>query len=164
MVFCNGTGRRACVVQFRYSIGYWGAVGAQAIGAILIMWDGMPLYREALRSPESLQPNPIASGWLLLYAGIIQAAYWAGRRWDPHALVGCYPLSGHLVSFLGRMPLLFGTAAFGFLFFARPPGLSLSFFEYAVVLAALFSLYCFNQAMERCAVALAANDPSRSKP
>lgn len=164
MVFCNGAERRACVVWFRDHVGYWGAVGAQAIGAILIMWDGMPLYREALRSPESVQPNPIGSGWLLLYASLIQAAYWTGRRWDPHELVGCYPVSGHLVSFLGRMPLLFGTAAFGLLFFARPPGLSLSVFESGMVLAALFSLYCFNQAMERCAGALAANEPSRSRP
>ena len=148
------------MVGLRNSCGYWGSVGAQAVGAILIMWDGMPLYREALRSPEAVQPNPVGSGWLLLYAGIIQVGYWLGRRWDPHHFVGRYPLPGHLVSFLGRMPLLFGTAAFGLLFFARPPGLSLSVFESGVVLAALFSLYCFNQAMERCASALAADDPS----
>lgn len=132
----------------------------QAIGAILIMWDGMPLYREALRRPELMQPDPVGSSWLLFYACIMQAAYWPGRRWDPRLLVGRHPFSGHVVSFLGRMPLLFGTAAFGLLFFARPPGLSLSVYESGVVLAALFSLYCFNQAMERCASALAADDPS----
>lgn len=126
------------------------------------MWDGMPLYREALRSPQLMRPDPIDSGWLLAYAAIIQAAYWLGRCWNPRQFVVAHPVIGHLVGFLGRMPLLFGTAAFGFLFFARPPGLMLSAVESAIVIAALFSLYCFNQAMERCATAF--SQPAPNKP
>jgi uncharacterized membrane protein len=67
-------------------------------------------------------------------------------------------LASQAMLFLGRMAFVFASTVFGFVFIANKPNYRAYGFQYLVILAGLFSLYCYTQELERLARTLLPDD------
>jgi len=128
-------------------------LAAQTAGAAMILWNGIPVYRQILNDPSKHEPRPERKALAILAVAMIQSAYWLRVR------LGLMPqwrgnlLFGHLVSFAARLSFIFGAASFSLVFFARLPELRISAAQVALLLAVLFSLFCYMLELERLAKA-----------
>jgi hypothetical protein len=129
---------------------FWGCFAAQTAGAILLLWNGVPIYRSFL-SGEKDPGHRILIGALAI-VGLIQPAYWTGRsvRLESPARV---PI-GHIVLFVGRLAFVFVGGVFSAVFYARPAAAELSLFRLLLLVCVLFSLFCYTLEVERLGKAL----------
>jgi hypothetical protein len=102
---------------------YFALFGMQTIGAVVLFWTGLLLYRQALADPShSVRPPAPQSQNALL---------------------------GHGILFLARMIYVLPTAIFGFVFVAQRPEFEIPIFRCLVLLLGLFSLFCYVRELER---------------
>ena len=66
----------------------------QTIGAIILFWNAVPLYREILADPAAHEAQPEHLVWALSSIVLMQAGYWISHQINPplpqytNALVG----------------------------------------------------------------------------
>ena len=123
--------------------------GVQTIGAIILFWDAVPVYREILADPAAHEAQPEHLVWAVSSIVLMQAGYWISHRINPPLPQYTNALIGNVILFLARMNFVFATSVFGFLFIAQKPGFYIPPFRYIVTLVGLFSLYCYVQELER---------------
>ena len=88
----------------------------ETAGAAIILWAGVPIYRQIVVDVSGHEPRLQTLGWALLSIALVQAGYW-GR-------VCCYPesprrghiLLAHALLFLARLSFLWRGHIFGDLF------------------------------------------------
>jgi hypothetical protein len=128
---------------------YLALFGLQTIGAVIIFWNGVPLYRQALADPASHQARLETLIWSLAAIALIQTGYWISYRLRPPPPKFTNALIGHILSFLARMAFVFAASVFGFVFITQKSKFHIPVFRYVVTLAGLFSLYCYVLEIER---------------
>ena len=128
---------------------------AQTVGAGILFWEGIPLYRKVLADPASHSSQFGTLIWSLLAVVLIQVGYWVSYHYlappRPHFTNA---LLGNLILFSARMSFVFATSVFGIVFIAQRPGFQIPGFRYLLTLVGLFSLYCYVQELERWGRAL----------
>jgi len=127
---------------------------AQTVGAAIILVNGMPVYRQMVGDFPNHQPHPGILWWAVVAVIIIQAAYWLRVRLQPPLPWRAHVVIGHLAFFVARLSFIFASSTFTVIFFARFDQLSLPPHRIAMVLALLFSLFCYTLELERLARAL----------
>lgn len=125
--------------------------GMQTVGAIIFFWKGIPLYREVLADPSKQQERASIMIWVLAAIVLIQAGFWSSHRLRPPASRFTNSLLSQIMLFFGRMAFVFASTVFGFVFIANQPNYRAYGLRYLVILAGLFSLYCYTQELERLA-------------
>lgn len=128
--------------------------GMQTIGAGILFWNAVPLYRQILADPASHEAQNEHMIWALSAIALMQVGYWISDSVRPPLPELTNSPLAHVTFFLARMSFVFPTSVFGFLFIAQKPGFHITAFQYSVVLMALFSLYCYTRELERLGVAL----------
>ena len=123
--------------------------GVQTIGAAILFWNAVPLYREILADPAAHEAQPERLIWALSSIVLMQAGYWISHQINPPLPQYSNALIGNVILFLARMSFVFATSVFGFIFITQKPGFDIPAFRYAVTLLGLFSLYCYVQELER---------------
>ena len=123
--------------------------GVQTIGAIILFWNAVPLYREILADPAAHESQPENLAWALSSIVLMQAGYWISHRINPPLPQYTNALIGNAILFLARMSFVFATSVFGFVFITQKSGFHIPAFRYIVTLGGLFSLYCYVQELER---------------
>lgn len=116
----------------------------ETIGAVLLAWQVLPIYREALADPAGYSFDGTAIG-----AGIlIQLGYWIGYRLRPPTPRFVNVLLGHFALFAARLIFLLPTSIFSFLFIANRFTVRLSASRYLIIVFGLFSLFCYIRELE----------------
>jgi hypothetical protein len=128
--------------------------GMQTIGAGVFFYNAIPLYQQILTDPASHEAQNEHMIWALSAIALMQVAYWISYRLHPPLPEFTNSLLAHVTFFLARMSFVFPTSVFGFLFIARKPEFHIAAVQYAVVLLALFSLYCYTRELESLGLAL----------
>jgi hypothetical protein len=128
--------------------GYFVLFGMQTIGAVVLFWTGLFLYRQVLADP-SREPElwPIVGS--LSSIALMQIAYWVSYRVRPPLPQFQNALLGHAILFLARMVYVLPTAIFGFVFVAQRPEFEIPVFRCLVLLLGLFALFCYVRELER---------------
>jgi hypothetical protein len=123
--------------------------GVQTIGAFILFWNAVPLYRQILVDPASHEAGTEHLTWALSSIGLMQFAYWICYRIRPPLPQFTNALLGHVTLFLTRMSFVFATSIFGFLFITQRPGFHIPTSRYVITLLGLFALYCYVLEVER---------------
>ena len=135
---------------------YFTLFGMQTIGAFVLYWTALQLYRQVLADPGSHEAHPWTMVWALSSIALMQVAYWVSYQVRPPLPQFTNALIGHAGLFLARIGFVLPTSVFGFVFVAQRPEFEISAFEYLVLLLGLFSLYCYVRELERLGRALIA--------
>lgn len=133
---------------------YFAFVAVQAIGFGIVMVNGVPLYRQMASDFSKHQPQRGVLWWALAAVVLIQAAYWLRVRLQPALPRGGNVVLAHLISFVGRLSFILGSSTFTVMFLVRFEELSLPPHRVLMVLALLFSLFCFTLELEQLGRAL----------
>lgn len=137
---------------------YFLLFGFQTSGAILIYWTAIPLFREALSDPASYKAKIEILPWTLLSIALIQIGYWVSYYLSLPLPRFKNVLIGHFMLFAARLGFVLATSLFFFIFLARKSGLDIPDFNYIVIVAGMFSLYCYTREFERLASSFLPND------
>lgn len=121
----------------------------QALGAAIILWKGVPIYRQMVADPSAHEPLMSTLVWSVGAVVLIQSSYWPALRLGAIPVQRSNALLGHIVLFLARLSLILGTATFSVIFLAQPQGLKIPLSRLPALLVVLFSLFCFSQELDR---------------
>jgi hypothetical protein len=101
---------------------YFCLFAMQTIGAAILFWYAVPLFRQVLLDPGGHVARPENLVWSLSAITLMQAGYWIRHRLRlplPQLLRNA--LVGYVVLFVARMSFVLATAVFGFVFIVRRP-------------------------------------------
>ena len=133
----------------RGSVRYLFLFAMQTIGAAILFWYTVPLFRQVLLDPGSHVPRTENLVWSLSAITLMQAGYWIGRRLRPPLLRVRNTFVGHIILFVARMSFVLGTSVFGFVFIVRRSELYIPTSRYIVLIMGLFALFCYTQELEQ---------------
>lgn len=123
----------------------------QSAGAAIVYWYTLPLYRQTVAAPLEFEPRPLErTAYSLAAVVLIQVPYWIGYRLRPPLprLVNA-PL-GHALLFLARLNFLLAASIYSFVFvLGKMAHVHLPGTRIAVLVALLFSLFCYTLELER---------------
>jgi len=126
----------------------------QTIGAAILFWFTVPLFRQVLLDPGSHVPRTANLVWSLSAITLMQAGFWIRHRLRPPSPQRRNALVGYIVLFVARMSFVLATSVFGFVFIVRRPELFVPTSRYFVTIIALFALFCYTQELEQLGRAL----------
>ncbi len=121
----------------------------QAVGFGIVMASGVPIYRQMATDFTNHQPPSGILWWAAAGVILIQCAYWLRVRLQPSMPRRGGLVLGHLVSFLGRLSFILASSTFSLMIFTRFEELSLPAHRILMLVALLFSLFCFSLELER---------------
>ncbi len=129
----------------------------EMIGAGLILWWGVPVYRELLDGTFSRAAPSVRWGVVIAIA-VIQTCYWL--RYTHPAAVALPPrvTGGHLALFLSRLNFIFAGGVFSAVFFVRYDEMIFSPIGIVLLFGILFSMFCVSRDLERIGAALLAGE------
>ena len=133
----------------------------QTIGAAVLFWYGIPLFRQTLLDPGSHVPRPENLVWSLSAITLMQAAHWIRHRLRPRLPQVRNAFVGHIVLFVARMSFVLATSVFGFVFIVRRPELFVPTSRYIVLIIGLFALFCYTQELEQLGRELIGPNPGK---
>jgi len=126
----------------------WLLFTAETAGALTILWQGVPIYRRLLMGVTE-QAGANVFLWVSIGVAVIQASYSIRLRCFPPLRFNRQLVLGHAIQFLGRLSFVFIGGMFGVVFFTRFQQLEFSVWKVSVLLALLFSMYCYALELER---------------
>lgn len=132
----------------------WWCFAGQAAGMGVIIWRLLPIYRALVESvPEASVPTPVlasAVGSVLM----IQVCYWVRLKRLPPWSLPDLPLLGHAVIFTSRLSFIMAGGTFSTVFIVRFPQVHFEPGRGLLLIAVIFSMFCFTQEAERLGQAL----------
>ena len=143
--------------------GYFVLLTMQTIGAAILFWFAVPLFRQALLDPGSHVSRPENLVWSWSAITLMQTGYWMRHRFRPRLPPFRNALVGYIVLFIARMSFVLATSIFGFVFIARRPELYVPTSRYFVLVIGLFALFCYIQELEQLGRALIGPDPGKER-
>ncbi len=127
----------------------WLLFATESLGALIILWHGIPIYRRLLMGVTGQQAGGGVILWVSIGVAVIQVGYWVRLRCFPPPRFSRHLLLGHAIQFLGRLSFVFIGGMFGVVFFTRFHELEFSAWKVSVLLAVLFSMFCYTLELER---------------
>ena len=141
--------------------GYFVLLAMQTIGAAILFWFTVPLFRQALLDPGSHVPRPENLVWSWSAITLMQVGYWMRHRLRPRLPQLRNALVGSIVLFIARMSFVLATSIFGFVFIVRRPELYVPTSRYFVLVIGLFALFCYIQELEQLGRTLIGPGPEK---
>ncbi len=142
---------------------YFFLFATQTIGAAILSWFAVPLFRQVLLDPGGHVARPENLVWSLSAIALMQAGYWIRHRLRPLPRLLRNALVGYIVLFVARMSFVLATSIFGFVFIVRRPEFEIPMSRYFIVIIALFALFCYTQELEQLGRALIGSDPGKKR-
>ena len=143
---------------------YFFLFAMQTIGAAILFWFAVPLFRQVLLDPGGHEARPENLVWSLPAITLMQVGYWIRHRLRlplPRLLRNA--LVGYVVLFIARMSFVMATAIFGFVFIVRRPEFQIPTSRYFVLIIALFALFCYTQELEQLGRVMIGSDPEQKR-
>lgn len=126
----------------------------QTAGAAIVLVNGVPIYRQLAGDFASHETQPGIKWWAWAAVLLIQFGYWLRVRWQPPLPASGHVLIGHAAAFVARLSFILASSTFGVVFLIRFEQLSLPPHRIIMILALLFSMFCWSLELERLAKAL----------
>src|SRR5213075_901753 len=127
----------------------WLLFATESLGALIILWHGVPIYRRLLMGVTNEQAGANVFLWASIGVTVIQVSYWIRLQCFPPPRFKRRLILGHAIQFLGRLSFVFIGGMFGVVFFTRFHELEFSAWKVSVLLAVLFSMFCYTLELER---------------
>lgn len=140
------------------SVPYLALVAAQSAGAAIVLVNGVPIYRQISLDAAHHEPRPGILWWAVTALVLMQGAYWSRIYLQPSMPGGRHLVVGHLAAFVARLSFIFSSSTFVVVFLVHFEQLSLPWHRIVMVLAILFSMFCYTLELERLARALHTRD------
>ena len=121
-------------------------------GAAVILWHGVPIYRELLAGNFN-RAEPLVKLWATLAIALIQIGYWLRYLHQPSPSLPRQVLPGHGLMFLAHLNFIFAGGVFSAVFFARFGQVKFSFNGTGLLSLILFSMFCVTLDVERIGAA-----------
>jgi len=103
-----------------------------------------------LAGSRSSRPDTSSVTWAAIGIVLIQTAYWASTfKVFPLLSVPRHALAGHAALFLARLNFVFVSSLFAVVVFSKPVDLEFVAWRAALLVAVLFSMFCFSLELER---------------
>jgi len=134
----------------------------ETIGVALILWDGVPLYRQVVRQISSHRPEPGIVWWAVTAVILLQVSYWLRMRLQLPVPWSGHPFIAHAILFVGRISFVFATSVASFVFLNNFEKLNLPPHRTVMLLALLFSMFCWTLELDRLGKGLAAKPEPRT--
>ena len=99
-------------------IAYLVAFLIETAGIVLIMWDGVPLFRHLIRFERVATPIDANIMWTAVV--LIQATYWTYLRNDPPFDLPRQQFIGHMFLLVSRLIFIFASGVFSFVVYRYP--------------------------------------------
>lgn len=128
-------------------------------GAGLILWWGVPFYRELLDGNFS-RSAPFVKCGVVLAITVIQSCYWLRYTHPPALALPQRVIRGHLSLFLSRLNFIFAAGVFSAVFFVRYDQVIFSWSGAGLLFGILFSMFCVTRDLERIGSALLSDETS----
>jgi hypothetical protein len=132
---------------------YFLLLAVQTAGAAIILGNGVPIYRQLARDFARHQPQPGILWWEVAGVALIQTGYWLRPRLQLGPPQVCHVFISHLAGFVARLTFILASSTFALMFFVRFDQLPLTPPRIVMVLALLFSMFCYTLELERLAKA-----------
>jgi hypothetical protein len=127
----------------------WLLFATESLGALIILWFGVPIYRRLFMGVTNEQAGASVFFWASIGVTVIQVSYWIRLRCFPPPRFSRQLVLGHAIQFLGRLSFVFIGGMFGVVFFTRFQQLEFSIWKVSVLLAVLFSMFCYALDLDR---------------
>lgn len=137
--------------------------GMQTIGAIILFWFAVPLYRVVLSHPSGHVADLDTLFWSLPSIALMQVGYWLCFRLRPPVPRFVNPVLGHVVLCLGRFGFVFASGVFTFVFLVPRPEFSMPIGRYVTTILGIFAIFCYTLELERLGRALLGSEPKPSQ-
>jgi len=85
----------------------WLLFTAESAGALIILWNGVPIHRRLLLGHTTQQADPSVFVLGAVAVILIQSAYWIRLRCLPQLQLKRQLVLGHAIQFLGRLSFVF---------------------------------------------------------
>ncbi len=139
-------------------------LAVETAGIVIILLDGMPIYREMIRKVSDHTPRPGVPWWAWAGIVLVLGAYLLRVRFRPSLPPSGHAVAGHLISFVGRMSFVVATSAFSLVFINHFGELNLPPRRMVSLLVLLFAIFCWTLELERLAKALIGTAGEPRKP
>ena len=116
-------------------------------GIVLILWDGVPLFRHLIRFERIV--TPVDASIMLTAIVLIQVTYWTCLRHDPPFGLPRQQFAGHVVLLLSRLIFIFASGVFSLVVYRYPEMFEFSLYKTGMLVAVLFTVFCFSRHLER---------------
>lgn len=141
----------------RYSILF----ALQSAGIVIILWLGLPFYRQLALNPTDYPGASVPIVKAALAVSLIQVGFWINRRSPPAVTQRPSLFLRQVLLFLSRLNFGFAGSLFALVFYQRIQDVHFSPFGIALLLVVLFSIFCYSTELERLADLFNAPAPSR---
>jgi hypothetical protein len=116
-------------------------------GIVLILWDGVPLFRHLIRFERIA--TPVDANVMLTAIILIQATYWIILRHDPPFGLPRQQFIGHVFLLVSRLIFIFASGVFSLVVYRYPEMFEFSLYKTSMLIAVMFSVFCFSRHLER---------------
>ncbi len=127
----------------------WLLLTAETMGALIILWNGVPIHQRLLMGSTANQAGPRVFVLGTVAVVLIQSAYWIRLRCLPQMRFKRQLVLGHTIQFLGRLSFVFIGGMFSVVLFTRFEELEFSPWKALLLMAVLFSLFCYTLDLDR---------------
>ena len=141
----------------------WLLFATESLGALIILWHGVPIYRRLLMGVTNEQAGANVFLWASIGVTVIQVSYWIRLQCFPPPRFKRRLILGHAIQFLGRLSFVFIGGMFGVVFFTRFQQLEFSVWKASVLLAVLFSMFCYALDLDRLGKAFSEAQAERAQ-
>src|SRR4051794_35521780 len=137
---------RVSLPDAKPKVSYVSYSALEVAGMMLILWDGLPIYRH-LFVMERIGTNEDKAIMLIAVIGI-QAGYWSTFRHGPPFEIPKQVFLAHVLLFLSRLAFIFASSLFALVIYRHPDLLSFNALNLLLFAAVLFSVFCFTRHLE----------------
>ncbi len=127
----------------------WLLFTAESTGALMILWNGVPIHERLLMGHHAQQAGPRVFILGAVAVVLVQSAYWIRLRYFPPLRFKRRMVLGHAIQFLGRLSFVFIAGMFSVVFFTRFEELEFSIWKALFLMVVLFSLFCYTLDLDR---------------
>jgi hypothetical protein len=138
---------------------YWILLGVQTLGAGILYWFGVPLYRRVIEDPAAHVAQLKVFLWAVPSITLMQVGYWWSFRIRPPLPQFVQPFIGHVVLCVTRFAFVLVSGVFSLVLLAPKPGFHIPIGRYVLTIAGLFALFCYTLELERFGRALLGSAP-----
>ena len=129
---------------------YWRLFALELVGAGIIVWQGVPMYRSFLPGRDISPVDADWIAWAVLAVLLLQAPYWiATRKVFAHAAIRKSLIGGHFVLFVARLNFILASSLFVVIVFQRRDEITFVWWRALLLFAVLFAIFCFSLELER---------------
>lgn len=125
---------------------FWFWLLVQTVADMIVLWNGIPFYRRLLLAGQQFDPPLYLIAALCSVAG--QVGYWSAMPLRRRVVLPRRTVAAHAIQFLTRLNFIYASAMFSVVFFVKFDELDIRLWKIVILVAVLFSMFCYSSQLE----------------